>query len=283
MFVDDCSDKLLRPASLGRKPRGSGNSRRSQAEHRIDRTLVDANAGQRWCRPEDAGGFRGLRRRWRRARPAAAGHAAEGLRRRDERHARAGQGAVPPRLHHRAALPHRPRGVQARPRARGDRGLDLPRHARGAAAEQVAGQREDLARRACRQGARRRRRGPRLRDNVWGPQIEDAARDFTVNAMYYDPLTETGRTTTTASGTPAMVAAHDRRPGGTLYRGSGAHQRARGALRRQARLRDRGEDARPSSRCGAARQPAAVAPVRRDDQTFADRARAGSIDSSGKG
>ncbi|HSI60356.1 MAG TPA: polynucleotide adenylyltransferase PcnB, partial [Ideonella sp.] len=31
-----------------------------------------------------------------------------------------------------------------------------------------------------------------LRDNVWGPQIEDAARrDFTVNAMYYDPATET--------------------------------------------------------------------------------------------
>lgn len=29
-----------------------------------------------------------------------------------------------------------------------------------------------------------------LRDNVWGPQEEDAARrDFTVNAMYYDPLT----------------------------------------------------------------------------------------------
>ena len=30
-----------------------------------------------------------------------------------------------------------------------------------------------------------------LRDNVWGPQIEDAARrDFTVNAMYYDPATQ---------------------------------------------------------------------------------------------
>ena len=30
-----------------------------------------------------------------------------------------------------------------------------------------------------------------LRDNVWGPQIEDAARrDFTINAMYYDPETE---------------------------------------------------------------------------------------------
>ena len=29
-----------------------------------------------------------------------------------------------------------------------------------------------------------------LRDNVWGPQDEDAARrDFTVNAMYYDPET----------------------------------------------------------------------------------------------
>ncbi|MFN9103524.1 MAG: polynucleotide adenylyltransferase PcnB, partial [Betaproteobacteria bacterium] len=31
-----------------------------------------------------------------------------------------------------------------------------------------------------------------LRDNVWGPQIEDAARrDFTINAMYFDPVTQT--------------------------------------------------------------------------------------------
>ncbi len=30
-----------------------------------------------------------------------------------------------------------------------------------------------------------------LRDNVWGPQNEDAARrDFSINAMYYDPITE---------------------------------------------------------------------------------------------
>ncbi|WP_416461057.1 polynucleotide adenylyltransferase PcnB [Rubrivivax gelatinosus] len=30
-----------------------------------------------------------------------------------------------------------------------------------------------------------------LRDNVWGPQIEDAARrDFTINALYYDPTTQ---------------------------------------------------------------------------------------------
>ena len=30
-----------------------------------------------------------------------------------------------------------------------------------------------------------------LRDNVWGPQVEDAARrDFTINAMYYDPTNQ---------------------------------------------------------------------------------------------
>ena len=30
-----------------------------------------------------------------------------------------------------------------------------------------------------------------LRDNVWGPQVEDAARrDFSINAMYYDPATQ---------------------------------------------------------------------------------------------
>ena len=41
--------------------------------------------------------------------------AAQGLRRRHQRHARAGEGPVPPRLHHRPALSHRPRRV--RPRA----------------------------------------------------------------------------------------------------------------------------------------------------------------------
>jgi poly(A) polymerase len=35
-------------------------------------------------------------------------------------------------------------------------------------------------------------RGRVLRDNVWGKQHEDAARrDFTINAMYYDPATQT--------------------------------------------------------------------------------------------
>ena len=41
-----------------------------------------------------------------------------------------------------------------------------------------------------------------LRDNVWGPQEEDAARrDFTVNAMYYDPAARSWSTITTASRT----------------------------------------------------------------------------------
>ncbi len=60
-----------------------------------------------------------------------------------------------------------------------------------AAAEQVAGNekssRSDLAGKSHVVDAE----GRVLRDNVWGPQIEDAARrDFTINAMYYDPLRE---------------------------------------------------------------------------------------------
>jgi hypothetical protein len=41
-----------------------------------------------------------------------------------------------------------------------------------------------------------------LRDNVFGSQKEDAARrDFTVNALYYDPAPRPSSTTTTASPT----------------------------------------------------------------------------------
>jgi poly(A) polymerase len=59
------------------------------------------------------------------------------------------------------------------------------------AAEQVAGNektsKNDLAGKTSVVDAS----GRVLRDNVWGPQIEDAARrDFTVNAMYYDPVRE---------------------------------------------------------------------------------------------
>jgi poly(A) polymerase len=60
-----------------------------------------------------------------------------------------------------------------------------------AATEQVAGNektsRSELAGKSHVTDAE----GRVLRDNVWGPQIDDAARrDFTINAMYYDPLRE---------------------------------------------------------------------------------------------
>ena len=58
-----------------------------------------------------------------------------------------------------------------------------------AAAEQVSGQtsKSELAGKSHVVDAE----GRVLRDNVWGPQIDDAARrDFTINAMYYDPVRE---------------------------------------------------------------------------------------------
>ena len=60
-----------------------------------------------------------------------------------------------------------------------------------AAAEQVTGNektsKSDLAGKSHVVDAE----GRVLRDNVWGPQIDDAARrDFTINAMYYDPVKE---------------------------------------------------------------------------------------------
>jgi poly(A) polymerase len=64
-----------------------------------------------------------------------------------------------------------------------------------------------------------------LRDNVWGPQDEDATRrDFTVNAMYYDP--ETQIVVDYHGGikdAKKAPAAHDRRPGHALPRRPGAH------------------------------------------------------------
>ena len=60
-----------------------------------------------------------------------------------------------------------------------------------AAAEQITGNektsKSDLAGKSHAVDAE----GRVLRDNVWGPQIDDAARrDFTINAMYYDPVKE---------------------------------------------------------------------------------------------
>ena len=88
-----------------------------------------------------------------------------------------------------------------------------------------------------------------LRDNVWGPQIEDAARrDFTVNALYYDPteqlvvdyhhgFKDAKKRVLRMIGDPA--AALPRRPG--------AHH-PRGAFRRQAGLCHRPGDAASRSR-----------------------------------
>jgi poly(A) polymerase len=79
-----------------------------------------------------------------------------------------------------------------------------------------------------------------------GRRIEDAARrDFTINAMYYDPLTQIvvdyhGG----LADVRAAPAAHDRRPRDPLPRRSGAHH-PRGALCRQAGLRARGRDRKP--------------------------------------
>ena len=64
-----------------------------------------------------------------------------------------------------------------------------------AAAEQVGGNektsKSELAGRLAKSSHVVDAEGRVLRDNVWGPQIDDAARrDFTINAMYYDPVRE---------------------------------------------------------------------------------------------
>jgi poly(A) polymerase len=64
-----------------------------------------------------------------------------------------------------------------------------------AAAEQVAGNEKTSKTQLAQSGDRKHvvdAEGRVLRDNVWGPQIEDAARrDFTINAMYFDPVSQT--------------------------------------------------------------------------------------------
>ena len=61
-----------------------------------------------------------------------------------------------------------------------------------AAAEQVAGNEKTSKTQIADKKHVVDAEGRVLRDNVWGPQIEDAARrDFTINAMYFDPVTQT--------------------------------------------------------------------------------------------
>ena len=88
-----------------------------------------------------------------------------------------------------------------------------------------------------------------LRDNVFGTQEEDARRrDFTVNALYYDPATEE---VVDFHGGLADLKKRVMRvigdPGDALPRGSGAHA-ARGAPGGEARPDARRRDARADPR-----------------------------------
>ena len=119
-----------------------------------------------------------------------------------------------------------------------------------------------------------------LRDNVWGPQEEDATRrDFTINAMYYDPETQTWSTTTAASRTRKKLMLRMIGDPATRYREDPV--RIIRAVRFAAKLSAAGLQARTQDRRGAAAQPvaagrrAAEPPVRRDAQAAADRPLAG--------
>ena len=93
------------PGRPAREPRIYARRRASGAREQVQR-------GARTVIAEAArGGLQGVRRRRRRARPAAR-HRAQGLRHRHRRDARAGEAAVPPRLHHRPALPPRARACR---------------------------------------------------------------------------------------------------------------------------------------------------------------------------
>ena len=86
------------------------------------------------------------------------------------RDSRAGARAFSPLAHHRPALPARARDVRPRDR----RSRDLPRRRSPEAEREQADE-----------------HGRLLRDNVYGTQPDDAARrDFTINALFYDPATQ---------------------------------------------------------------------------------------------
>ena len=96
------------------------------------------------------------------------------------------------------------RVIEVRPRA----------HLDSADAEQVSGQRAHQQDRAGRHEARGRCQRPRAaRQRLGVRSSRTPRRDFTINAMYYDPETQTVVDFTTASATRTSRAAHDRRPG----------------------------------------------------------------------
>ena len=119
-----------------------------------------------------------------------------------------------------------------------------------------------------------------LRDNVWGPQEEDATRrDFTINAMYYDPETQTvvdyhGGIKDAKKRTIRMI-------GDPLTRYREDPVRIIRAVRFAAKLNPLGFKLEPKTAAplvrvpGAAGRRAAKPPVRRDAQAAADRPLAG--------
>jgi len=103
----------------------------------------------------------------------------------------------------RPALSHRPRGLRPRREHEVIEVSTFRAYLDNAAAEQVKGNERTSKRQL--EGVQHAvdSSGRVLRDNVWGPQDEDATRrDFTVNAMYYDPETQIVVTTTAASRMP---------------------------------------------------------------------------------
>ena len=195
----------------------------------------------------------------------------------------AGEGPVPARLHHRPALPHRPRRVRPRPPGPGAcRKSSRSRPSAPCSTPPLPIRSPATRRRSKRElegKSQRRRRGrAACCATTSGARRSRTPRGATspINAMYYDPMQgNRGRLPRRHQGREEEAAAHDRRPGHALPRRPGAHH-SRGALRGQARLRDRGQDARPGQGHGdAARQRAAIAHLRRDDQAAADRPRAG--------
>ena len=119
-----------------------------------------------------------------------------------------------------------------------------------------------------------------LRDNVWGPQEEDATRrDFTINAMYYDPETQT--VVDYHGGIKDAKKLTIRMIGDPLTRYREDPVRIIRAVRFSAKLNPLGfklepEDGQAAGRMpGAAGRRAAKPPVRRDAQAAADRPLAG--------
>ena len=101
------------------------------------------------------------------------GKTAKGFRRRHQRHTGTGASAVPPFAHHRPPLSPGARDVR-----RGyHRSLHLPLQ-RACSTEEDDDRATDAT-------------GRIVRDNVFGSQEDDAERrDFTVNALYYDPTSQ---------------------------------------------------------------------------------------------